>query len=74
MVDLRTPPLPSTRTQPPYRRSRGPPVALVILAAIGVAAVAFMAMTGGEGSPEEQPLSSGMSAPPPPPSTAAVDP
>ncbi len=49
MADLRTP-LQASRPPSPYRRSRGPFIALMVLLTVGVAAVVFLVATDGEDS------------------------
>ena len=57
MADLRTAPRPSdTPAPPPYRRSRGPLIAIVALLVIGVAAAVFLAVTAGDDDAPRQSL------------------
>ena len=57
MADLRTTPRPSdTPAPPPYRRSRGPLIALVILLIIGLAAAVFLVATAGDDDAPRQSL------------------
>jgi hypothetical protein len=71
MADLRTTPRPSdTPALPPYRRSRGPFIALLVLLAVGVAALVYLVVTAGDDDVPGQ--SVGMpatSTTPPPPTT-----
>jgi hypothetical protein len=71
MADLRTP-LRASRPPSPYRRSRGPFIALMVLLAVGVGAVVFLVTTAGEDTQPE--LSTGPAPTSTVGSTTTVDP
>ncbi|HEV2809441.1 MAG TPA: hypothetical protein VGV93_03465 [Acidimicrobiales bacterium] len=56
MVDLRTapPPQPPPRPPSPYRRSRGRFIGLLVLAAVGVAAIVFLVVNAGDEAPPSE--------------------
>lgn len=73
MVDVRTPPHPSTPPPSPHRRSRGPLVALLVLVVVGLAAAVFVLIASGDDPVPDAPLGGG-SPPVQPPPAAEVDP
>jgi hypothetical protein len=70
MADLRTTPRPAdTPALPPYRRSRGPFMALLVLLAVGVAAVVFLVVTAGDDDVPNQSVGRPATPTTPPPPT-----
>ena len=70
MADLRTTPRPAdTPALPPYRRSRGPFIALLVLLVVGVAAVVFLLVTAGDDDVPGQSVGTPATPTTPPPPT-----
>jgi hypothetical protein len=75
MADLRTTPRPADAPAlPPYRRSRGPFIALLVLLAVGVATVVFLLVTAGDDDVPSQSVGTPATpTTPPPPTTLDPD-